>query len=395
MEPLGQSQVMQYVYALAKYGHQITVLSFEKPDALADENKIINIRNQCMAARINWQPRTWHNKPIGILATIYDLIGGCNAALRIVKSSESQVVHCRSYISGIIGITVKKVTGTRFIFDMRGFWPDERVDGGIWKRTELIYRIFKNIEKILLLNADHVVSLTRAGVRELSAFEYLKECLPPVSVIPTCTNLDYFKPVKVPHDGFTLGYVGSAGSWYMFEFVALAVKRLFEIMEKARFLVINKGGHAYIENHLKSINIDMSRVEIRESSYDQVALQIARMDAGIFFIKPVWSKKASCPTKMGEFLACGKPCLTNEGVGDVHEDLAETRTGITVPVTSDGRINTDKLDNAIKSLISIASEPDIAERCRSAAIERFSLIKGVAEYDRIYNIYKNTVIEGA
>jgi hypothetical protein len=36
---------------------------------------------------------------------------------------------------------------TPFIFDMRGFWADERIDGGIWKMSKLKHRLFYNYFK--------------------------------------------------------------------------------------------------------------------------------------------------------------------------------------------------------------------------------------------------------
>lgn len=382
MDPLGQSQVLQYVLGLAER-HRLTVLTFEKPENLADHARREALEARCRAAGVDWHARTWHNRP-GIPATVYDILAGIWTATRLARAAGAEVVHCRSYIGSLIGLAVKRRTGARLIFDMRGFWADERVDGGIWSRNGLPYRVFKRVERQLFLNADHVVSLTQAGVREFSAFDYLQGCLPPVSVIPTCTNLDLFRPVQVPREGFTLGYVGSAGSWYMFDAVAYAVRRLFEMRPDARFLILNKGSHLQIRRDLELAGVDMGRVELREAPFDKVAAQVARMDAGIFFIKPAWSKRASCPTRMGEFLGCGKPCLANDGVGDVREDFAETETGLTLPVDAEGRLDTADLDVALHRLIAMAAEPQVAGRCRATAEARFSLSGGIAAYDRIY-----------
>lgn len=171
----------------------------------------------------------------------------------------------------------------------------------------------------------------------------------------------------------------------MFDEVAKAVRRLFEMRPDARFLVLNKGSHNQIRRDLKLAGVDLERVELREVHFEQVACHIARMDAGIFFNRPAWSKRASCPTRMGEFLACGKPCLANDGVGDVREDFAETGTGITLPVDDSGQLITSGLDDAIRELIVMADDPGMALRCRAAAESRFSLESGVAEYDRIYS----------
>jgi glycosyltransferase involved in cell wall biosynthesis len=227
-----------------------------------------------------------------------------------------------------------------------------------------------------------VVSLTRAGVREFERFDYLQGRVPPVSVIPTCTNLDLFRlpAAEAPRpQGFTLGYIGSVGSWYMFEEVARVVRMLFDQQPAARFKVINKGGHDAIRQALGQAGVDLSRVDIQAVSYDQVGGEVGAMDAGIFFIKPAWSKRASCPTRMGEFLACGKPCLANGGVGDVEEDFVQTGTGVPISDWSD-----DTLRQALAKLLELAAQPGMAERCRQAAEDRFSLQGGVRGYSAIY-----------
>lgn len=395
-DPLGASQVLQYVLALGRSGHRMTVLSFEKPEALADPARMTAVRTQCQAAGIDWHPRTWHNRPVGILATLYDLATGQRHAIRLAREVGAQVVHCRSYIAGMMGLAVKRATGARYIFDMRGFWPDERVDGGIWRAGSPVYNYFKRVERRLFTGADHVVSLTRAGVREFETFDYLRDRVPPSSVIPTCTNLDLFTPGPGADDGaFTLGYVGSVGSWYLFDAVALAVARAFEMRPDARFLVVTRGNHDKVRAALARAGADLDRVEVRAASFDEVPGQITRMDAGLFFIRPAWSKRASCPTRMGEFLACGKPCLANGGVGDVDEDLKETGTGIALPPLDLDGVDLSGLDDALPRLFAMATDPEMPARCRAAAEARFSLAGGVAEYDRIYRRLAGAELGGA
>lgn len=380
LDPLGQSQVLQYVVGLAR-DHSMTLLTFEKPEAMRDEARVDALLKQCRAAGVDWCRLTYHNRP-NIPATLYDLFAGIRKSVALARCKNVSVVHCRSYLAGLMGLAVKKATGARHIFDMRGFWPDERVDGGIWSKESAKYKIFKALERLLFLNTDYVVSLTRAGAREFSAFPYLKGRVPPVSVIPTCTNLDMFRSLdgaKRGEGGFTLGYVGSVGSWYMFEHVARAVRALFELRPDARFLVVNKGGHDAIRAYLEAENVDLSRVEIKAVPFDGVSNEIARMDAGVFFIKPAWSKRASCPTRMGEFLACGKPCLTNVGVGDVEEDFNETGTGVAI-----GDLGQASLENAIDRLLELCREPGISARCRTAAQERFALERGTENYANVY-----------
>lgn len=381
LDPLGQSQVLQYVLGLAGE-HSMTLLTFEKPAALSDDTRLAEVRAQCEAAGVCWRYLRYHNRP-NLPATLYDLVAGIWTAVRLARECRAQVVHCRSYIAGLMGLAVKRVTGAKYIFDMRGFWPDERVDGGIWRKTSLQYRVFKAVERRLFLGADHVVSLTRAGVSEFKKFDYLRNKKLSVTVIPTCTNLALFKPRIKSSDSqtsFTLGYVGSVGSWYMFEQVAKVVSILFEQSPHSRFKIINKGDHSAIRQALLSVGVDLNRVEIKSVPYNKVGEEIGEMDAGVFFIKPVWSKRASCPTRMGEFLACGVPCLTNSGVGDVDEDFLKTHTGLTISYFDD-----ETLKRSIAKLIELAKESSIESRCRQVAKDRFSLKAGVESYSRIYS----------
>ncbi|MEW9920333.1 glycosyltransferase [Marimonas sp. MJW-29] len=391
LDPLGQSQVLQYVLGLAR-DHRITLLSFEKPHLVANKPELNALTERCRSVGVDWHRLTYHNRP-GIPATIYDIVVGMRKATALARAHRIQTVHCRSYIAGIIGLTVKRNTGACFIFDMRGFWPDERVDGGVWKREWMRYRAFKWIERRLFLGADHVVSLTQAGKREIEAFDYLKEHLPPISVIPTCTNIQLFRPVTPdpqPTGAFTLGYLGSAGSWYMFEEIAKTVSLLFRLRPSSRFLVINKDEHVAIRKKLVDAGVDLNRVEIISAPFVEVSKHIARMNAGIFFYRPTWSKTATSPTRLGEFLACGKPVLANTGVGDVERTLRETSTGIGID-----DFEKDTLLSGLKSLIEISEEPDIVDRCVSAAERRFSLDHGVAEYSRIYRRLSGSDSESA
>jgi glycosyltransferase involved in cell wall biosynthesis len=380
LDPLGQSQVLQYVLGLAP-DYRMTLLTFEKPEALGESSRLAALAAQCRQAGVDWHYLHYHHRP-SMPATLYDVVMGVRKGRQLARSAEVNIVHCRSYLAGLMGLLVNSATDARHLFDMRGFWVDERVDGGIWRKRSLKYRIFKYLERLLFTHTDHVVSLTRAGAAEIGTFSYLASSPPPVSVIPTCTNMALFRPhpgVRGERAGFTLGYVGSAGSWYMFNEVARVVKLLFETEPASRFLVINRSGHREIREALQQAGVEMARVDLKAVEFDQVSAEIAKFDAGIFFVKPVWSKRASSPTRLGEMLASGKPVLTNGRVGDVEEDVNATGTGVVI-----NDWDSQTLASALLRLISIAREPGISQRCRSAALQRFSLRDGIAAYGKIY-----------
>lgn len=377
LEPLGQSQVLAYQERLSA-SRAVHILSFERSADWADVDQRAAVARRMVEAGIHWHPLRYH-KRFSLLATLWDVACGAYKGWRLVQKHQLNIVHARSYVPSVMVLVIRRLTGVRFIFDMRGFWVDERVDGAIWSGNGTAYRVGKWFEKRFLLSADHVVSLTHSGIRELEKFDYLRSAMPSSSVIPTCADLLRFTPRGRPEIGLVLGYVGSVGTWYLFDEVVTAFRLLREMRPEARLLVINRNDHVYVRERLQMGGVPMEAVEIRAATHAEVPVQIARMHAGIFFIKPVFSKQASAPTKLAEFLGCGIPCLANAGVGDMAEVLETDRVGVAV-----ANFESVTVRDGIKRLLSMLGEPDIRERCTASAHARFSLEEGVRRYEAIY-----------
>ncbi|MDR7135855.1 glycosyltransferase involved in cell wall biosynthesis [Lysobacter niastensis] len=379
LEPLGQSQVLAYLEHLS-VRREIHLLSFEKPGDWADRLARDEVVARMKAAGIHWHPRRYHKRPTA-LATSYDIAVGVLVGFWLILSRRIRTMHARSYVPAVMALTLKRLTGVKFVFDMRGFWADERVDGGLWPREGRMYRVAKWFERRFLLSADHVVALTHASAREMGSFPYLTGRIPPVTVIPTCADLARFRPgAGVRDDGFVLGYVGSAGTWYLFDAVAACFKQLLVLRPDARLRVVNRHEHGYIRERLAAAGVPHQVVDIRAVSHAEVPAEMAQMHAGIFFYKPSYSRMACAPTKLGEFLGCGIPCLSNRGVGD----MAEVLEGEGVGVALDG-FDESELQAGLNRLLALVATEGMAERCVTAAKRHFSLEQGVARYRAIHD----------
>ena len=379
LEPLGQSQVLAYLKRLAA-DRPIHLISFEKEDDWGDVAERERLARDIAASGIVWHPLRYHKRPTAV-ATTWDIANGTRLGLWLVLRHRLRIVHARSYVSSVMALAIKRITGIKYLFDMRGFWADERVDGNLWPRTGRMYRVSKGFERRFLLAADHVVSLTHAAVTEMQRFSYLQGHMPPVTVIPTCADLARFKPMpREPKSaGFVLGYVGSAGTWYLFDEVVACFAELLRLRPDARFLIVNRGEHAYIRERLAVAGIPDGSMELRTATHAEVPQQIARMDAGIFFIRPVFSKQASAPTKLAELLGCGVPCLGNAGVGDMAEVLEGEGVGVALKAFDQA-----SLEAGLAQLLALVADPSTAARCVAAAQKHFSLDEGVRRYSGVY-----------
>lgn len=378
LEPLGQSQVYRYLDHLSEE-HEITLITFEKASQIEDKERFESMKDRVADSGIKWHPLRYHQAP-SVPATIYDLAKGFIACTRAIRQDEIDIVHSRSYVASILGLMCKQFFDTAFVFDMRGFWADERVEGGIWEEDSRLYQIAKWFEAKFIQHADMVVSLTEAGIDVMRDFDHIDTTDTRFTMIPTCVDLDLFTPDSDERsEEFVLGYVGSVGTWYLFDDVLDCFELLQELRPGAELSILNQGDHDVIREKLRQHDIDESDVSLKSVRHEEVSGEIDRMDAGVFLIKPTFSKNGSSPTKMGEFLACGVPCLSNAGYGDVKQILEENDVGVAME-----SFDTNTKRNAIRDLIQLASDPDTSTRCRETAESYYSLEEGVAKYNQVY-----------
>ena len=354
LEPLGQSQVLDYQEKLSEQ-FNIVLFSYEKPSDLKKSDLFLQIKERISQSSIKWIFRRYHKSP-SLISTFYDLAIGIIHCSYLIWRHDIKVIHARSYPPALIAVVLKKIFGIKFIFDMRGFWADERLDGGIWKKDSAIFKVTKKLEKSFLINADHIVSLTYAAVNEIKKFPYIKKDTLPISVISTCVDLDSFAPRSKDAS-------------------MLLIER-----PNSKMLIVNRDEHVFILHTLKKFNVSLDSVELISANHVDVPSLIKRMHATVFFLKPLFSKQAAAPTKLGEFLASGVPALTNDGVGDMAYIIKENQTGIAIK-----NFNDITIKNGLIDLIALAEQEDIINRCRKTAEKNFALNEGIESYAKIYN----------
>jgi glycosyltransferase involved in cell wall biosynthesis len=379
LEPLGQSQVIAYLERLAP-GRRIHLISFEKAHYWRDTERREAMRARIRSAGIAWHPLRYHKRP-SAPATVYDIVMGAAQGTALAIRYRLGIVHARSYVAAAMALPVKRASGAKLLFDMRGLWADERVDGGLWPEGGSLYRIAKAMERRFLHAADHVVTLTHASVPQIERLAAGALVAPQISVIPTCADLDRFRIQPRPQrDPFVLGYVGSLGTWYLLDEMLQFFRSLREHEPAARLLMVNRGEQERVRAAATSAGIEPDAIEIIAADHAEMPTQIARMNAAILLIKPAYSKIASAPTKLGEYLGCGVPCLGNAGVGDIEEILDRRKIGVVL-----NSFSVAELDEGARQLLALARQPEVRERCRAAALDLFSLDMGVAEYADIYS----------
>lgn len=392
-DALGQSQVLPYLTALSRLGYRISILSVEKKQNFAKSESII--RQITQAHQIEWSCIFYTKKP-PVLSTLYDLRKLKKIAFQKHKTEKYDLIHCRSYISALIGLEFKRKKLSKFLFDMRGFWADERVDGNLWNLKNpvfrAVYQYFKRKEQEFLQEADYTISLTHNAKEEIEGWRLPKAAS--IQVIPCCVDTDFFdreKLKEIPQkSALVLSYLGSLGTWYMLEEMLLFFKKLLEVKPESRFLFITKDDPALVWAKADALDIDREKLRIQSAERAEVPHLLAQSDVSLFFIKPAFSKKASSATKMGEILALGIPVITNDGVGD-HAFLFENYPCGYLLTLHENRADLEQeFQKALTQIDACLAIPP--EKLRTIALDYFSLEEGVRRYQEVYEkIFRSAV----
>jgi glycosyltransferase involved in cell wall biosynthesis len=264
---------------------------------------------------------------------------------------------------------------------MRGFWPNEKVMAGEWRKDTVLHKLAKWCERRLLLGADIVVSLTHVGVDHMRRMPFLQGRATWFEVIPTCVDTRLFQAGPGTRRPFTLGYVGSVGGRYRFDAVLDCFKLLRAVQPQARLRIISLGARAAILKELWLREVSESSVELTKEDRAGVARALGAVDAGILFYRTgLSSTLGTAPTRLGEFLAAGVPCLINAGVGDASGLLEQEGVGVILQDVD----QPEQRQQAVQELIRLAAEPGIRQRCADVAERTFSLERAASGYDRLY-----------
>jgi glycosyltransferase involved in cell wall biosynthesis len=389
---IGRSQVIPYILKLSTQGYSFFIISCEKKDRYEKyEEELHTLFNQ---SGIQWYPLSYTKKP-PMLSTVWDILRIRRTAIRLHKEYNFSLVHCRSYIVAMIGLYLKRKKNVKFVFDTRGLWVDERVQGGLWNLKNPVYKFlfsyFKKLEKAYFENADYSITQAEHAKEYMHTWKNLRNQPIPIKNIPCCADFVLFDPAKIKEtdqdrikkelglkEETIVGYCGALGTWYMLKEKLNFFKRYLRFNPHAKFLFITPHDKKEIYEEVAKIGIDEYQVIVKEAKREEVALYTSLFTFSVFFIKPGPSNIAKSPIKYGELMAMGIPVVTNSGVGDIDDIILQSNSGILIYSFDD-----ESYDVAIEELLKgNTASPEVI---REKAEQIYSLDKGVNGYLEVYN----------
>ena len=358
-EGVGSSQITPLISRLSKSGLKINLISYEKTSP-----------NTELVAYIKSLGVDWNFRDFGLRGLLGGVVRLNNLRREIPKTN---LIHARSDIPAISGIASGEAP---VLWDVRSLWADQKVIIQNGPVNSPLYGMYRKLESIAASKSEGMSTLTNAVVPIL---EQRHKRLPSLrTVVPTAVDLYRFKFYPTMPQKTKALFSGSYNEYY-----DLDLSRLF--MTEFR-------KHYDVETHwARPAESNKSRINVGEnivfqSSQNEMANLIPNYNFGVSVCKMGDSPSltAAMPTKIGEFLACGRPIVVNKGLGDMDQFIEEFNAGVILDGTS-----TNLRESAAKLAILLA-DPETPYKCRELAEKYFSMDEGTIKYLGLYSQILNT-----
>jgi hypothetical protein len=353
-EGVGSSQITPLITRLSKAGLKINLISYEKIEQNSD------LTDYFKRIGVIWNPRSFGAN---------GFVGGMGRLNNLRQEiPETNLIHARSDIPAVSGIFSHKAP---VLWDVRSLWADQKIMIQKNLLNKTLYRSYRVLESIASHQSLGMSTLTSAVVPIL---EQRNKRLPLLrTVVPTAVDLDRFQIApKIPLKMRAL-FSGTYNDYYDLRLSSLFMDELRNQIE------IETHWARPNESHKERIGVGEEKVIL--STQAEMAQLIPNYSFGVSVCKmnagP--SLTAAMPTKIGEFLACGRPIVVNKGLGDMDDFIKEFNAGVIL------NGDPDNLKQSATQLIQLILDPETPIRCRALAEKYFSMDVGANKYLDLYD----------
>ena len=353
-EGVGSSQITPLISRLSSAGMKISLISYEKRKPTIELFEFFKLLG------VNWNARPFGSNGFA---------GGVTRFQDLKKAiPKTNLIHARSDIPAVSALASQQAM---VLWDVRSLWADQKRMIQKNLLNDALYGVYRGMESIAANRSLGMSTLSNAVVPIL---EQRHKKLPLLrTVVPTAVDLDRFKLAPTITTGVHALFSGTYNQYY-----DLALSALF-IAELQKHIKVETHWARPFESERK--NLGVGEVKVFPVTQIEMAQLIPNYNFGVSICKmgagP--SLTAAMPTKIGEFLACGKPIVVNKGLGDMDELVKEFKVGIVLDSEK------ENLTKSALELIELLSDSELPNRCRALAESHFNMDIGAKSYLNLYS----------
>jgi len=293
-----------------------------------------------------------------VLNYISFFISATITGLRL-KDFDVVIATSPQLLCGLAGYIIGLFKRKPFIFEVRDLWPESLIGSGIGLEDSFFIRILNKIAEMLYSKSKHIVVVTRSFKKQLILNKGIDKNK--ISVIENGIETDVFKPLKIEkeinekiglHGNLVVSYIGTHGFAHGLEVVLRSANALKD-RKDIKFLFVGEGVRKKsLKEKAKYMNLENVKF-IDFQPKELIPQFINASHVCLVLLKNSEIFKTVLPTKMLEFMSCGKPVILGVD-GQAKEIMEKANAGVFVTPES-----VDELTDAI---IRLKEKPEIRRR---------------------------------
>jgi len=366
----------------AKLGNDVTVITGIVPSDMISDSKFSKldhteiIGNGTVRTKRVWIPTSGHHKPFRRSLIYVMFVWQC--FFKILFSRDFDIIlGLFPFPPFLIPLEfLAKLKRKKFYLHQGDLFPDTVIDFQIIKNPFII-KFLKKISIISFNLADII------GVNNLATKNGMQKYVTDKSklkYLELAIDTELFTTINKKTSKFTVLYNGVFGPAYDFDLILDAAKKLEQY--DIHFIIAGQGE---LESNIKH-GIDkrkLTNVQIKSpvKKLSDLIFRINDSDITILTLIPSNVSKTPHPSKIFEYMACGKPVIC-AGSGAIEDIFKRSEAGIIIP--------SGDLEKFTRSILHLYNNPDILNKmgknARKYAVENHSMNVYMKNFNKILNL---------
>jgi len=307
-----------------------------------------------------------------------------SAALSGLSIERPDVVIATSpqLLVGLSGWWISRWKRSPLVFEVRDLWPESLAAVGAGVEGSVLHRTLGAVAGFLYRKASQIAVVTPAFQTHL--IQHWAIPAKKLSIVENGVETDLFSPANVDSNlrkelgaegRFLVCYVGTMGMAHGLDTVIEAAKQLRTALPEAMLLLVGEGAD---KERIRALAESEGLSNLRfvdQQARERIPAFINASDVCLVLLKKTELFKTVIPTKMLEFMSCGRPVILGVD-GQARQIVEDAQGGIVIEPE-----NADALVSAIQRL---ADDPKLRQQLgdsgRAYIVERYSRRKTAELY---------------
>lgn len=307
-----------------------------------------------------------------------------SAALSGLSIERPDVVIATSpqLLVGLSGWWISRWKRSPLVFEVRDLWPESLAAVGAGAEGSVLHRTLGAVAGFLYRKASQIAVVTPAFQTHL--IQHWAIPAKKLSIVENGVETDLFSPANVDSNlrkelgaegRFLVCYVGTMGMAHALDTVIEAAKQLRTVFPEAMLLLVGEGAD---KERIRALAESEGLSNLRfvdQQARERIPAFINASDVCLVLLKKTELFKTVIPTKMLEFMSCGRPVILGVD-GQARQIVEDAQGGIVIEPE-----NADALVSAIQRL---ADDPKLRQQLgdsgRAYIVERYSRRKTAELY---------------